>query len=199
MNIGHEGESENMKLVKRRLTADPELFEGRPIIRGTHLTVKHILQLLATGNSAERVMDDLRLAYPDLDADDLRACLALAAEALDFRPEAFRSRSVGLDVTPGCFVCGEHRMSPTGERYSHDHNIAAFVYSKPAGERVVAMFDEHSPRLDYRDFEPHWIQVKVGACEKHLKNLQRLDRLTTVRGGVIDPFIILAARTLEIS
>lgn len=80
----------------------------------------------------------------------------------------FNSRGLGLDHTPGCFVCGG----------DHDlyHNISGFVNTKSDGEHVVAMF-QHGARLDYREYEPHWIQVKIGACEQHIPQLKELNRL----------------------
>lgn len=86
--------------------------------------------------------------------------------------EQFSPRGIGLDVTPGCFVCGGHR-----EGNGYDHNIAAFVESKEAGERVVQLFGGLA-RLDWRPTEPNWIQVKVGTCGDHLKNLEQLYELT---------------------
>jgi len=57
-----------------RITADPTIFGGKPIIRGMRISVELILSLLAQGVSAEAILDD----YPELDADDVRACLAYA-------------------------------------------------------------------------------------------------------------------------
>jgi len=96
----------------------------------------------------------------------------------DTRPEGdgefFHSRGLGTDMTPGCFVCG-------GER-SYYSNIAAFVQCKEAGERVVSMF-KSGARLDYRDFEPDRVQVKIGACSSHRANLEALHRHTGDVGG----------------
>jgi hypothetical protein len=72
--------------------------------------------------------------------------------------ERFTSRGMGLDNTPGCFICG-------GEPHLYN-NISGFVESKEAGERIVALFPKGA-RLDYRPSEPKWIQVKIGACDKH--------------------------------
>lgn len=80
--------------------------------------------------------------------------------------EFFGSRGIGLDTTPGCFVCG-------GKKNLH-HNIAAFVQGRAAGKRVVAMFRKGA-WLDWRPYEPDRVQVKIGACEKHLLNLELLD------------------------
>jgi len=88
--------------------------------------------------------------------------------------EFFHSRGIGLDSC-NCFVCGTDIRDKKANMYLN--NIAAFVQCKEAGERVVAMF-KRGARLDYRDFEPDRVQVKIGACDKHLPNLQRLDELT---------------------
>ncbi|MCW6159551.1 MAG: hypothetical protein LVQ95_00470 [Candidatus Micrarchaeales archaeon] len=84
--------------------------------------------------------------------------------------EFFYTRGIGLDSTPSCFVCG-------GERKLY-HNISGFVRSKSAGERTVAMF-KSGAWLDYRPGEPHWIQVKIGACDNHTTNLEYLDELVS--------------------
>ena len=83
-------------------------------------------------------------------------------------PEYFLCRGIGKDVTPGCFVCG-------GEEKLYA-NIAAFVRSKDAGMRIVSLF-ETGARLDYRPKEPEHIQVKIGACDSHLENLELLSDL----------------------
>ncbi|MBP9801450.1 MAG: hypothetical protein KBC83_02150 [Candidatus Moranbacteria bacterium] len=126
------------------------------------------------------------IAYPKLRVHPRRGIPAHGTA--DRRPdgggEYFRSRGIGMETTPGCFVCG-------GERALY-HNIAAFVQTKEAGERVVGMF-AHGARLDYRSHEPDRVQVKIGACHGHLANLECLDRL--VEGGVITTEIILSTIT----
>jgi uncharacterized protein (DUF433 family) len=62
----------------RRITANPEIFGGKPIIRGMRISVEMILSLLAQGETEETILAD----YPDLEADDLRACLAYAHAAI---------------------------------------------------------------------------------------------------------------------
>ena len=57
-----------------RITANPEIFGGKPIIRGMRISVELILSLLAQGETPEAILAD----YPDLESDDLRACLAYA-------------------------------------------------------------------------------------------------------------------------
>src|ERR1043166_7208268 len=57
-----------------RITANPEIFGGKPIIRGMRISVELILSLLAQGETQEAILAD----YPDLEPDDIRACLAYA-------------------------------------------------------------------------------------------------------------------------
>lgn len=57
-----------------RIQSNPEIFGGKPIIRDLRISVELILSLLAQGESVENLLDD----YPDLEQDDIRACLAYA-------------------------------------------------------------------------------------------------------------------------
>lgn len=57
-----------------RITANPEIFGGKPIIRGMRISVELILSLLAQGVSQEEILED----YPHLEPYDVRACLAYA-------------------------------------------------------------------------------------------------------------------------
>jgi uncharacterized protein (DUF433 family) len=59
-----------------RITADPQIFGGKPIIRGMRISVESILSLLAQGEMPEIILAD----FPDLEPDDLRACLAYAQQ-----------------------------------------------------------------------------------------------------------------------
>ncbi|HEX6142101.1 MAG TPA: DUF433 domain-containing protein, partial [Geminicoccaceae bacterium] len=57
-----------------RITVDPAIFGGKPIIRGMRISVETVLGLLAHGQTIEEILDD----YPDLEPEDVRACLAYA-------------------------------------------------------------------------------------------------------------------------
>ena len=57
-----------------RITANPVIFGGKPIIRGMRISVELILSLLAQGETTERLLED----YPELEPQDIRACLAYA-------------------------------------------------------------------------------------------------------------------------
>ncbi len=57
-----------------RITVNPDIFGGKPIIRGLRISVELVLSLLAQGETPESILGD----YPDLEPDDIRACLAYA-------------------------------------------------------------------------------------------------------------------------
>lgn len=58
-----------------RIVTDPSILNGKPVIAGTRIPVSLILNLLAHGNSVERVVQ----AYPVLSPDDVAAALLFAA------------------------------------------------------------------------------------------------------------------------
>ncbi len=62
----------------RRITLDPEVLLGKPVIRGTRLSVEYILGLLAHGASLDEILDE----YSGLTREDLQACLLFAAHSL---------------------------------------------------------------------------------------------------------------------
>ena len=63
----------NTELLKR-ITARPDLFGGKPIIRNMRISVELILSLLTQGVTVDAILDD----YPELEPDDIRACTAYA-------------------------------------------------------------------------------------------------------------------------
>ena len=63
----------NQELLKR-ITASPDVFGGKPIIRDMRVSVELVLSLLAQGVAPEAIVDD----YPGLELDDIRACAAYA-------------------------------------------------------------------------------------------------------------------------
>ena len=58
----------------KRITARPDVFGGKPIIRDMRLSVELILNLMSQGETVEQLLDD----YPELEPDDIRACIAYA-------------------------------------------------------------------------------------------------------------------------
>jgi uncharacterized protein (DUF433 family) len=67
---------EDAALLKR-ITTNPEIFAGKPIIRGHRLAVEHVLRYLAAGQSN----DELQLDFPWLEKEDIQACLLYALRA----------------------------------------------------------------------------------------------------------------------
>ncbi len=70
-----------------RIVLDPKVMVGKPVIRGTRLTVDFILNLLAHGATEKEILEE----YKGLTAEDIRACFLFATKALkdtDFMPLA---------------------------------------------------------------------------------------------------------------
>jgi len=67
------------QLLKSRITTNPAQCGGRPCIRGMRIRVVDVLEMLAEGVTAEEILAD----FPDLEAEDIQACLLLAAERAD--------------------------------------------------------------------------------------------------------------------
>jgi len=64
---------DEQKLLQR-ITINPGIFGGKPIIRGRRLAVEHILGMLAAGDTPETILQ----GYPWLEPDDIKACLVYA-------------------------------------------------------------------------------------------------------------------------
>ena len=58
----------------QRITVNPNIFGGKPIIRGRRLAVEHVLGMLAAGDSPEVLLQ----GYPWLEKEDIQACLVYA-------------------------------------------------------------------------------------------------------------------------
>ena len=58
----------------KRITVNPAIFGGKPIIRGRRLAVEHVLSMLAAGDTAQILLE----GYPWLEAEDIQACLVYA-------------------------------------------------------------------------------------------------------------------------
>ena len=82
---------DEQKLLER-ITVNPNIFSGKPIIRGRRLAVEHVLGMLAAGDTAETLLQ----GYPWLEKEDIQACLVYARrvvgheriEPLKFEPAA---------------------------------------------------------------------------------------------------------------
>ena len=72
------GKGENMKHIDR-ITVNPKQCGGRPCIRGMRIRVKDVLDMLADGATEAEILE----SFPDLEAADIRACIAYAASYFD--------------------------------------------------------------------------------------------------------------------
>ena len=70
-----------MNSLLSRVTIDPEICHGKPVIRGLRYPVESILEYLAAGDSMEEVLAE----FPDLERDDLLACMEFAKRSLQLR------------------------------------------------------------------------------------------------------------------
>ena len=62
-----------------RITTAPNVMLGKPVIRGTRITVEMVIERLAAGWSVDQLVE----SYSGVTAEDIHACLAYAAEAIE--------------------------------------------------------------------------------------------------------------------
>ncbi|MGM0366590.1 MAG: DUF433 domain-containing protein [Actinomycetota bacterium] len=67
------------KQLLKRITVNPKIMSGKPVIKGTRLTVQYILNLLAQGATVEEILNE----YKGLTKEDILACLLYASEILE--------------------------------------------------------------------------------------------------------------------
>ena len=68
----------NESALLKRITVNPDIFGGKPIIRGRRLAVEHVLSMLAAGDTPEIILS----GYPWLEYEDIRACLLYARKVI---------------------------------------------------------------------------------------------------------------------
>lgn len=68
------GEMMDEEKILERITVNPKIFGGKPIIRGRRLAVEHVLGMLASGDGPEKILE----GYPWLEPEDIQACLLYA-------------------------------------------------------------------------------------------------------------------------
>ena len=68
-----------MKHLSDRITIDPEQCGGRPCVRGMRIRVTDVLNLYSAGLTASQILDEM----PDLDEEDLKACVRYASSRID--------------------------------------------------------------------------------------------------------------------
>jgi uncharacterized protein (DUF433 family) len=70
-----------MENLLERITTDPYICHGKPIIRGLRYPVQNMLELMASGMTIEELLED----YPDLEREDFLACLAYASKLVQVK------------------------------------------------------------------------------------------------------------------
>jgi uncharacterized protein (DUF433 family) len=65
--------------LSERITVNPKQCGGRPCVRGMRIRVTDVLDLFAAGLTAEQILEEM----PDLEAEDLQACLQYASRKLN--------------------------------------------------------------------------------------------------------------------
>lgn len=63
---------------RERITVDPQVLVGKPVIRGTRISVELVIDLLARGYAKEQILEQ----YDHITDADIQACLAYASETL---------------------------------------------------------------------------------------------------------------------
>jgi uncharacterized protein (DUF433 family) len=72
-----------MSELLSRITIDPNVCHGKPVIRNLRYPVESMLEYLAAGDT----IDDLLIEFPDLEREDFFACLEFAAQALKLKSQ----------------------------------------------------------------------------------------------------------------
>lgn len=62
-----------------RITLNPNVMAGKPVIKDTRLTVEYVLNLFAHGATAAEILEE----YPDLSQEDIQACFLFATKSLE--------------------------------------------------------------------------------------------------------------------
>jgi uncharacterized protein (DUF433 family) len=70
-----------------RITVNPDIFGGKPIIRGKRLAVEHVLGMLAAGDNAQTILQ----GFSWLEAEDIQACLLYAHKLVSHERIELRS------------------------------------------------------------------------------------------------------------
>ena len=72
-----------MSYLMERITIRPDVCHGKPVIRGLRYPVESVLEYLAAGDS----LDDVLAEFPDLEREDLLACLEFATRSLKMKSQ----------------------------------------------------------------------------------------------------------------
>ena len=89
---------------RERITMEPGKRGGKPCIRGFRITVYDILEYLAAGMTEQEILAD----FPDLEPEDIKACLAFAADRERKFVSVIRANAPLLTENLSPLLCGLH-------------------------------------------------------------------------------------------
>ena len=131
----------------RRITVDPAIFGGKPIIRGMRMAVEHVLGMLAAGDTPERLLWE----YSFLEPADIQACLAYAHMVAVRRAGAGTPRGGGRSVKFLLDVCvSSHALQTSLTTLGHDVVSAYAIDPKASDERLMAVGASGGSRSGHR-------------------------------------------------
>ena len=154
-----------------RITCDPKIFGGKPIIRGHRLAVEHVLGMLAAGDSIEVILS----GYPWMEREDVLACLAYARrlvghERVDLHHAAAPAVLDGvrdevvhhlLEPAP---VGGDH-VDGVGAR--HEHGVEADPLARELAEGLGHPAAAAERAADVPGPEPRWREQAEALAALH--------------------------------
>ena len=114
----------------RRITARPDGFGGKPVIRDLLVSVESVLAFLSEGLAPEEILHD----HPDLEPEDIRACAAYARLAVSWAAVAAAGEGDHPRPRPSRATLRELAARPLAERH---HAIAASTISVDAHEAAA--------------------------------------------------------------
>lgn len=84
------------QVLLERITLNPKIMVGKPVIKGTRLTVEYILKLLGHGATIDEILDE----YEGLTQEDIMACLLFAQKALENTTFMLSRQRDGINALP---------------------------------------------------------------------------------------------------
>ena len=143
---------------RTRIKFDPAVLAGKPTVRGLRISVEHVLRALSNGVPEAELLAD----YPDLEPDDLRACLAYAADLVAAErvfPVPGGGVNVLVDVSTGQAVADAIRGLGHDTLFVRDRDPsmpdADILAWAVAEQRLVVTMDKDFGELIYRSGQPH--------------------------------------------
>jgi hypothetical protein len=179
----------NAEEIEADLQQRAERIQVLEAVRWVLTDQRHALEQYVRDNPTSHSAPDAKGALSCAVVTLYREVQELRKPVRQVGEERYSPRGLGSNWLP-CFICNPPQVNISGLLKTPEPDLkmdmAAFVDSKESGERVVDMFRKAGlvAKLDFRKFEPNWVQVKVGACEKHEPNLKVLLEETKVRGCI---------------